>query len=223
MIVISILWTALFIYLGFSVIYFHLFSWGALFPLKDPSPVDDLKRKYAVLIPGYKEDAVIVSVAEAALKQDASKEWYDVIVIADSFQSETLQRLAALPIKVVEVEFEVSTKSKALNKAMEVVGDDYDVAVILDADNVMEEDFLRRIDAQFDLGFTVVQGHRVAKNTGTAMAQLDAISEEVNNSVFRKGHRVFGLSSALIGSGMAFDYAFFKDIMARIKAIGGFD
>ncbi|MDZ4058937.1 MAG: glycosyltransferase family 2 protein, partial [Bacteroidales bacterium] len=32
-----------------------------------------------------------------------------------------------------------------------------------------------------------------------------------------------GLSSALIGSGMAFEYAFFKSSMAVIDAVGGFD
>ena len=55
------------------------------------------------------------------------------------------------------------------------------------------------------------------------MAILDAISEEVNNQIFRKGHRALGLSSALIGSGMAFDYHFFKTTMAKVNAIGGFD
>jgi cellulose synthase/poly-beta-1,6-N-acetylglucosamine synthase-like glycosyltransferase len=63
----------------------------------------------------------------------------------------------------------------------------------------------------------------VAKNTNTAFAVLDAISEEVNNHIFRKGHRVLGLSSALIGSGMAFDYHFFKKTMAQVNAVGGFD
>ncbi|MEX0359716.1 MAG: glycosyltransferase, partial [Allomuricauda sp.] len=72
-------------------------------------------------------------------------------------------------------------------------------------------------------GYRVVQGHRIAKNTNTSFAILDAISEEVNNHIFRKGHRVLGLSSALIGSGMAFDYYFFKHTMAHVNAVGGFD
>jgi cellulose synthase/poly-beta-1,6-N-acetylglucosamine synthase-like glycosyltransferase len=55
------------------------------------------------------------------------------------------------------------------------------------------------------------------------MAILDAASEEINNHIFRKGHRAVGLSSAIIGSGMAFKYGFFKEIMATVTAIGGFD
>jgi cellulose synthase/poly-beta-1,6-N-acetylglucosamine synthase-like glycosyltransferase len=69
----------------------------------------------------------------------------------------------------------------------------------------------------------VVQGHRIAKNMNTPFAILDAISEEINNNIFRRGHRNLGFSSALIGSAMAFRYAYLKNIMADVNAIGGFD
>ncbi|MGF7138060.1 glycosyltransferase family 2 protein [Roseimarinus sediminis] len=180
-------------------------------------------RKMAVLIPGYKEDAVIVDVANDALNQKYPKELFDVVVIADSFRQETIDALKALSIILVEVSFEKSTKSKALNKAMETIGNNFDVAVVLDADNLMMNDFLLKINHAFNCGFKVVQGHRVAKNLNTHFAVLDAISEEVNNHIFRKGHRNLGLSSALIGSGMAFDYHLFKTTMANVNAIGGFD
>jgi cellulose synthase/poly-beta-1,6-N-acetylglucosamine synthase-like glycosyltransferase len=68
-----------------------------------------------------------------------------------------------------------------------------------------------------------VQGHRTAKNMNNSWAILDAVSEEINNNIFRKGHRVLGLSSAIIGSGMAFNYEYFKSMMATATAVGGFD
>lgn len=52
---------------------------------------------------------------------------------------------------------------------------------------------------------------------------MDAVSEEINNSIFRLGHATMGLSAALIGSGMAFNYTLFKEIMLSINAVGGFD
>ena len=106
---------------------------------------------------------------------------------------------------------------------MKAIGDSYDVAIVLDADNIMEPDFISKINKAFNSGYMVVQGHRIAKNENTSFAILDAISEEVNNHIFRKGHRALGLSSGLIGSGMAFDYDYFKNIMAQVHAIGGFD
>ena len=106
---------------------------------------------------------------------------------------------------------------------METIDSSYDVALVLDADNIMAPDFLTKMNLAFDNGYIAVQGHRVAKNMNTSFAVLDAVSEEINNNIFRKGHRNLGLSSALIGSGMAFNYPFFKSSMAAIDAVGGFD
>jgi len=205
---IHIIECTLFIYLGLSAIYILVFAVANVIkPRRKSIPQKpDKFRKYAVLIPGYKEDNVICEVAIEALNQDYPKEYYDVVIIADSFLPETIEKLKLLPIKLIEVVFEKSTKSKALNKAMEILGDNYDVALVLDADNIMETDFISKINNAFDNDFQIVQGHRVAKNTNTSFAILDAISEELNNHIFRKGHRALGLSSALIGSGMAFNY-----------------
>lgn len=210
-------------YFALASIYVLIFAIGSIFKKKQILVTASRLRKVAVLIPGYKEDNVIVEVAEKALIQNYPTEQFDVVIIADSFQPETIANLKKLPIKLIEVSFDKSTKSKALNKAMSILTTDYEIALILDADNVMAPDFVSKINDAFDAGFTVVQGHRVAKNTNTSFAVLDAVSEELNNSIFRKGHRMLGLSSALIGSGMAFDYAQFKQRMTEIHAIGGFD
>jgi len=223
MIVITIIQIIFLLYLGFASLYIFFFGFGSLFPSRQKQSKNTKQRKYAVLIPGYKEDNVIVEVASDALKQDYPSELFDVVIIADSFKKETLESLDKLPIQVIEVSFDLSTKSKALNSAMAQLPDIYDVAVVLDADNIMAPDFITRINNAFDNGFMAVQGHRVAKNYNTPFAILDAISEEVNNMVFRKGHRTWGLSAALIGSGMAMDYNYFKTMMKSIKAVGGFD
>lgn len=223
MIVIEIIQFILLFYLGFASLYIFIFSFASLFSPRKKKQILSENRKYAVLIPGYKEDQVIIEVAKDALNQDYPIEMYDVIVIADSFKKDTLDSLSKLPIKLIEVSFELSTKSKALNQAMSQLPDIYDVALVLDADNLMEKSFISKINDAFNKGFMAVQGHRVAKNTNTRFAVLDAISEEVNNKIFRKGHRVLGLSAALIGSGMAMDYKYFKTMMKTIKAVGGFD
>ncbi|MDT0605785.1 glycosyltransferase [Croceitalea rosinachiae] len=222
-IIINVIEILLIGYFGFASIYIFLFALAGIFKAKKKNVIINKQRKFAVLIPGYKEDNVIVEVARRALEQSYAEELFDVVIIADSFQENTLAKLRKLPITLVEVAFEKSTKSKALNKAMEVIGDKYHVALVLDADNIMEFDFIEQINDAFNRGYKVVQGHRIAKNTNTPFAILDAISEEVNNHIFRKGHRVLGLSSALIGSGMAFDYHFFKTTMANVNAVGGFD
>jgi cellulose synthase/poly-beta-1,6-N-acetylglucosamine synthase-like glycosyltransferase len=221
--IINIIQLIFLILLGLSTLYILLFSTAGLFYRQAPYAKKPRLRKIAVLIPGYKEDEVITEVAREALLQDYPQDLFDVVIIADSFQSETLNLLKELPVRLIEVSFEKSTKSKALNRAMEQLPGPYDIAVILDADNIMAKDFLTKVNAAFETGYIAVQGHRTAKNTNTPMAILDAVSEEINNHIFRKGHRVLGLSSAIIGSGMAFRYVFFKELMSTVNAIGGFD
>lgn len=95
--------------------------------------------------------------AISALQQQYPMGMYDVVVIADSFKEETLQILRGLPVKLIEVQFEKSTKSKALNRAMEALRVPYDT-VVLDADNIASIDFLAKINAAFDKGYIAVQG-----------------------------------------------------------------
>ncbi|GAB2536828.1 glycosyltransferase family 2 protein [Spirosoma aerophilum] len=181
-------------------------------------------RKIGVLIPAYKEDAVIIDSVTENLKQTYPADRFELIVIADSFLPQTLATLASMPVRVLQVSFEVSTVAKALNAAMSRLSlKDYDILVVSDADNHMAPDFLARINLAFDQGWRAVQGHRVAKNVNTSMAVMDAISEEINNHIFRKGSRVLGLSSATIGSGMAFEPALMQAAMSTQNTIGGYD
>jgi cellulose synthase/poly-beta-1,6-N-acetylglucosamine synthase-like glycosyltransferase len=223
MLLFNIIQIILLILLGLATLYIFVFSIASLFYKQKTYSDNSNMKTIAVLVPGYKEDQVIIEVAKLALKQDYSSNLFDVVIIADSFKEETLAALKLLPIKLIEVSFDKSTKSKALNKAMATLDRDYDIAVVLDADNVMASDFLKKINAAFEHDFIAVQGHRTAKNTNNSWAILDAISEEINNNIFRKGHRVLGLSSAIIGSGMAFRYNYFKSLMSTVTAIGGFD
>lgn len=60
----------------------------------------------------------------SCLQQDYPVDHFETIVISDRMQPETNASLAALPIRLVEVHFEKSTKSKSLNVGMAAIGDD---------------------------------------------------------------------------------------------------
>ena len=198
----------------------------ALFSIKKKTytyPTARKKYSFAVLFPAYKEDSVILHSVKDFLKNEYPRDLYDVIVISDQMSEETNKKLLNLSAKVVEIKNASSTKTNALRKAVEYIDNGtvkYDVVVILDADNLTDNDFLEKINDAFYSGCSAVQTHRVAKNRDTNIAVLDAVSEEINNSIFRKGHTQIGFSSALIGSGMAFEYELFKDCIMSSKHIG---
>ena len=211
------------IYLGLSSIYILIFALAGIARKKITYPKNKIKNRIAVFIPCYKEDSVIINTAKSAILQKYPLDKFEIIVIADSFLKQTLDELESIPVRIINVSFKNSTKAKALNKAFEIIKNTFDIAIILDADNIMEPLFLDKINNAFNKNFKAIQGHRKAKNFNTAYAILDGVSEEVNNNIFRQGHRTLKMSSALIGSGMAFEYNLLKNTMKKIDAISGFD
>ena len=214
----------LFFYFAYVILYSLLFSLAGLFyripVFSSANPI--LLNRIAVLIPCYKEDNVIVNVAKQALIQTYQKENYDVIVIADSLSDATLTELSSLNITIHKVQFDKSTKVKSLQSFLNSTNE-YEIAVILDADNVMDHEFLTKINQYYNNGWNAIQGQRTAKNKNTSFAILDGLSEAIANHINRQGAIALGLSSPIIGSGMAFRFSLFKNILNTIDSVGGFD
>jgi len=203
---------------GLQVIYSLLFALGSLLPLKKQRADHDEIKKFTLLFPAYKEDAIIEHSVQEALALDYPKEALKVIVGSDQMKEETVQKLREANIHVVVMDFEHSTKSKNLLAQIESIkSEDWpDFFIVMDADNKMAADTLTRINASVNQRYKVYQTHRTAKNDNTKMAVLDSITEEISNSIFRKGHQNLGLSCSLIGSGMVFEAQFLK---AALEAI----
>jgi len=218
--VIELLLLSYFIYV---VAYTALFSTAGVFYRAPTFKKNSNPCNFCVFIPCYKEDGVILEVARRALNQDFPQTNYSVVIIADSLQQTTLEKLHTLPLKVIEVSFESSTKVKALNFALNLLEDKFDYAVILDADNVMKEDFLTSMNDILAADVMAVQGQRKPKNKNNSLAILDGVSEAINNHIYRQGTVALGMSSAISGSGVAFHYATFKKHLSTMNSIGGFD
>lgn len=223
--IINILIWVLFALFTVNVLYLLTCSIAARVRKPGVPPRATLKKRFVILIAAYREDKVIEETVQATLNLDYPRDKFDICVISDHMKAETNFRLRQLPIKLLQVDFEQSTNTKSLKAALEYLDPKaYDVALIIDADNIVAPHYLNQVNDAFNVeGVKVVQTHRVAKNINTDMAYLDAMSEEINNSLFRLGHVNLGLSSALIGSGMAFQYDIFYDAMMSNQSVGGFD
>lgn len=201
---------ALYIYLSISVGYIVIFSVASLFFKQRKYPETTARQRFIILIPAYKEDVVIHDCVISVLSQTYPAELYDVIVISDHMRPETNASLRRNRITLIELQEKESSKAKALRIATETIVDKtYDYVIILDADNLIPAYYLQELNKVTIQGIKAIQTHRKAKNMNTDTAILDAAIEEMNNSIFRKGHIRLGFSSALIGSGMAFDYPWF--------------
>ena len=184
---------------------------------------------FLILYPAYNEDRVIVSSVHKFLGQYYPYDSFRVAVISDHMQPETNKQLSELPITLLQPVFEKSSKAKAMQFAIDHFKKlaaenkeqaDFDYVVILDADNVVDPHFLERLNEECAKGYKAVQCHRCAKNSDNDIAVLDGVSEEINNTIFRKAHNRIGLSSALIGSGMCFDYDLFCENVYKLTTAG---
>ena len=210
-----------FFLLGTSVLYLFVFALLSHIKRKDIYPAAGKLHRFVILYPAYKEDRVIGNAISNFLEQDYPKSFYDVVVISDQMQDDTINRLKSMPVTLMEVHFQQSSKAKAMQYAMENLDKNtYDMVVIMDADNTVEPNFLHELNKAYHSGCLVIQAHRMAKNLNTDTAILDAVSEEINNSIFRKGHVRLGLSAALIGSGMAIDFQWFKKNIFKLQTAG---
>lgn len=213
--------TICFCYIALSILYLFIFALASLKKQqKKQEETNTFHHYFVVLLPAYKEDRVIEDSVLSLLRQNYPKEYYDIVVIADQMKEETNQQLLFLPITLLKVNFNNSSKAKALNFAVKQLNKKYDTVVILDADNTVEPDYLSQLNQIRNAGSKAIQTHRKAKNLNTEIAILDAVSEEINNSIFRAGHVALGLSSALIGSGMAFDYEWFSKNIPQVNTAG---
>lgn len=178
-------------------------------------------KRFAILFPAYRADKVITETIHNFLRQDYPSTYYDVVVIADQMEADTCHQLRAMGAQVIEANYEESSKAKALTLAMKSINPaTYDYVAILDADNLVDPDFLSKVNRVTATGIRAIQAHRTAKNLDTAIALLDAASEEINNGIFRKGHIAAGLSCALIGSGMVFDAQWFALHVTQLRTAG---
>ena len=175
---------------------------------------------FLVLYPAYNEDRVIVPSVRNFLGQYYPYDGFHVAVISDHMQPETNQALSELPITLLQPTFEKSSKAKAMQYAMSQIKEEYDYVIVMDADNVVNSDFLERLNESCAHGYKAIQCHRCAKNSNNDVAVLDGVSEEINNTIFRKAHNRIGLSAALIGSGMCFDYQLFKENVFKLSSVG---
>ena len=213
----------LFIPVAGTVLYLGIFSVASLFTRESVWDKAKTQNRFAIIIPSYKQDSVIEQAVVSILSQDYPQRLFDVVVVSDHQSEITNMRLAQYPITLLTPDFAESTKAKSLQYAILKLPEFkiYDIALVLDADNIVEQDFLTKVNDAFETAATkAIQMHRISRNRDTAAARMGSIFEEINNNIFRKGHINMGISAALAGSGTAYDFTWFKTNVMKAKTAG---
>ena len=211
----------MFIIISLTVLYLGVFAITSLFVRHSETPKAKKQNRFIVLIPSYKGGKNLEMTVKSILGQSYTQRQFDVTVIADHEDEMTMFHLAQQPITLLTPNFERQSRIKSLQLAINNLPQFkiYDAVVILEAGDVVETEFLEQVnDAYEAAGTKAIQTHKLSLNRDSTPARLSAIFEEINNSIFRRGHISVGLSAALASSGIAFEFNWFKDYIQTAKA-----
>lgn len=210
----------IFILVALTVLYLGIFAFTSMFTRHSETPKAKNQNRFIILIPSYKSGKSVEMTVNSILGQTYPQRLFDVTVIADHENEITMFHLAQQPVTLLTPNFDKSSRTKSLQLAINNLPQFkiYDVVIILDAGDVVEPEFLNQMnDAYESAGTKAIQAHKVSLNRDTVSARLSAVFEEINNSIFRRGHICIGLSAAISSSGMVFDFEWFKQQILAAK------
>ena len=187
-------------------LYQFIVSICSLVKLKDKPILEDKQNRFMAIIPAHNEESVIGNLIESLKKQDYPKELYDIYVIADNCTDKTAQIAKGLGAIVYErFDEENKTKGHALNWFLgQKIEEDapYDAFCVFDADNIVDERFIKSMNKKLCQGEDVVQGYRDIKNpTDSWVSAGYAIFYWTMNRFYHLARYNLGLSPLINGTG----------------------
>lgn len=210
----------IFILVALTVLYLGIFAFTSMFARHSETPKARNQNRFIIFIPSHKSGKSVELTVNSILGQTYPQRLFDVTVIADHEDEITMFHLAQQPVTLLTPYYAKSSRTKSLQLAINNLPQFkiYDVVIILDAGDVVEPEFLEQMNDAYDsAGTKAIQAHKVSFNRDTVSARLSAIFEEINNSIFRRGHISVGLSAAMASSGMVFDFPWFKQQILAAK------
>lgn len=173
------------------------------------------QKSFAILIAAHDEEKVIQNIINSVHELNYPPELYDVFVIADNCTDNTakLAKEAGAKVHIRENREEVG-KGYALDWFFDrlfKLKRDYDAVVVLDADNLVSENFLFEMNDHLLRGYHAVQGYLDSKNPfDTVITAAYSLEFWLSNRMLKLSRHNLGLSSQINGTGFAIDTMILK-------------
>jgi cellulose synthase/poly-beta-1,6-N-acetylglucosamine synthase-like glycosyltransferase len=202
-----------------SALTIHLWPFGILgfFATRKYAPAKKF-HKYAILIPGRNEEPVIGNLIESIKKQDYPSEYLTIFVVADNCTDNTAKVARDLGAVCYEHNNpDERTKGFALKYLFEQIEKDYGITsfegyFIFDADNLLNKDFVSRMNDSFDAGDKIITSYRNTKNFNDNWIAAQYGIHWMRSIRFRHRPRsVLHLATNIQGTGFLFSSEIVKD------------
>jgi 1,2-diacylglycerol 3-beta-glucosyltransferase len=166
------------------------------------------RTRFLVVIPAHDESALIAGTVRSVLASDYPAALREVVVIADNCTDDTAAEARRAGATCLErADPDRRGKPWALNWMFTTVDlSTYDGVAIVDADTIVDSQFLKMMDGRLQRGERAIQGYYGVLNPDdTWLTRLAGLPASLNNHFLYPGKRALGLSCSLAGNGMCFD------------------
>ncbi len=191
----------------FVYIYLFFLALVSIWPERKRSIVPP-ETKFAIVIPAHNESDLIGNTLVKLREVDYPPDLYDVFVIADNCEDNTAEIARSEGAQVWErQDLENLGKGYVLQWAFQrlLASGDHSGYVVVDADTLLEPDFLHCINNRFCKGAKAVQGYSDVLNPEhSVVASLSYMGFVLNRNYRYKGRTRLGWTSNLMGTGMCF-------------------
>jgi len=202
-----------------------LFANLVLRPLRRPSTPSETAgpvRKIAFLVPAHNETATIERCVVSLRSVAPGPYVPEVIVIADNCDDDTAALARAAGARVIERhDLTVRGKGAAIHHAVTLLDpEDHDAYIIIDADTVVDSEFLLVMGREFNAGKEALQCTYLVLNTDAApktrLMNLALLSMNVLRPL---GRELLGCSVGIMGNGFGLTKKLLREVPYSANSI----
>ncbi len=202
---------------GLLVVYIGAYTVIGIFTTRKFKPTENY-HKYAILIAARNEENVIGNLLDSIKKQDYPSEYLTVFVVADNCDDKTAQ-IAREKGAVCYERFDTAhrTKGFALQFLFNNIKKEYGIEsfegyFIFDADNLLNSDYITRMNEAFDEGEKIITSYRNTKNFDENWISFSYAIHWLHSIRIRhRARSVLRLATNIQGTGFLFASELVKD------------
>lgn len=189
------------------VVYGLYFLITALFlfkKIKKDSIVSDKYSHFTILIPARNEEEVIKDAIQSFKRQKYPKDNYEIVVVINNTTDNTLGVCNAEGVRCILCERKIKNKGDALKEAFDrLKKEKTDAYIIMDADNVVNDEFLGEMNKSLNEGTLVAKSSMDIKaKENTWVSSSYAIYFFIQSILYSIPRNNIGASCAINGTGI---------------------
>ncbi len=194
------------ILLGIYALYFGAIALVGLFRRTKAIPAAAPQKKFACVIAARNEALVIGNLVDSLYAQNYPADLFEVIVAPNNCTDETEAIARQHGARIFLAQGTIRSKGEVLTQIVDdvLLRENFDAMCVFDADNLVDQNFLQRMNDALCNGAQAAQGFRDSKNPEqSAISGCYSICYWMLNRFYNGARATLGLSSLVNGSGFA--------------------